>query len=380
MLGFLSNWQKGVIFYVLTLIMAVAVVIFGPDSNGRLQILNMLTPTVGVLLLLLVVTPDGYHRSGWAGLALHRPGWRAWPLALIAPTAILCVSYGVAWLVGVLSWNFESDMLINLIIAILINSVFAIFEEIGWRGYLLPHFGAPGSFGAASARGVPARGVAPAADADDDGVQPGREPAHYRTDLPGGADRRGGHLRLPPLDVRQHLAGDHRARNLQCGAGKLRCGGRYARRRSRCVPHWRDWSIHLGRGRDHRICLGQTLPISSAQPSPMSGSHRLANTWPQTGARGGHRRPEPAATASNRSGKRDKRSHTTRICCRLLLHLTGYRPGALTVALSRTRSAGRLPPAPGRELGGLAARPGVDSSWMPRPLLVRERDHVLNER
>ena len=145
----LSNWQKGVIFYVLTLIMAIAVVIFGPDREGPLQILNMLTPTVGVLLLLLVVTPDGYHRAGWAGLALHRPGWRAWPLALIAPTAILCVSYGVAWLVGVLSWNFESDILINLIIAILINSVFAIFEEIGWRGYLLPHFGAPGSFGAA---------------------------------------------------------------------------------------------------------------------------------------------------------------------------------------------------------------------------------------
>jgi membrane protease YdiL (CAAX protease family) len=149
MFGSLSNWQKGVIFYVLTLIMAVAVVIFGPDNNDRLQILTMLTPTVGVLLLLLVVTPDGYHRSGWAGLALHRPGWRAWPLALIAPTAILCVSYGVAWLVGVLSWNFESDLLINLIIAILINSVFAVFEEIGWRGYLLPHFGAPGSFGAA---------------------------------------------------------------------------------------------------------------------------------------------------------------------------------------------------------------------------------------
>ena len=113
MLRSLSNWQKGVIFYVLTLIMAVAVVIFGPDSDGQLQILNMLTPTVGVLLLLLVVTPDGYHRSGWAGLALHRPGWRAWPLALIAPTAIL-VSYGAAWLVGVLSWNFESDILHQL--------------------------------------------------------------------------------------------------------------------------------------------------------------------------------------------------------------------------------------------------------------------------
>jgi len=47
MLRSLSNWQKGVIFYVLTLIMALAVVIFGPEREGPLQILNMVTPTVG---------------------------------------------------------------------------------------------------------------------------------------------------------------------------------------------------------------------------------------------------------------------------------------------------------------------------------------------
>ena len=108
-----------------------------------------MTPTVGVLLLLLVLTPDGYHRAGWAQLALNRPGWRAWPLALIAPTAILCVSYGGAWLVGVVSFDFEADALLNLIINIVIISLYAVLEEIGWRGYLLPHLGGDGNIRAA---------------------------------------------------------------------------------------------------------------------------------------------------------------------------------------------------------------------------------------
>jgi hypothetical protein len=35
--------------------------------------------------------------------------------ALVAPTLILCASYGAAWLIGVLSWNFEADILSNLV-------------------------------------------------------------------------------------------------------------------------------------------------------------------------------------------------------------------------------------------------------------------------
>jgi uncharacterized protein len=145
----MTNRQKGITFYVLTLTMAVSVALFGPDNDGQLQILNMLTPTIGVLVMLLVLTPDGYRRAGWAQLTLHRPGWRGWPLALIGPAAILGASYGAAWIAGVLTWDFEPDVLPNLIITIVINSVFAVLEEIGWRGYLLPHFGNERAIGAA---------------------------------------------------------------------------------------------------------------------------------------------------------------------------------------------------------------------------------------
>ena len=228
----------------------------------------------------------------------------------------------MAWLVGVLSWNFESDVLLNLIIAIMINSVFAIFEEIGWRGYLLPHFGAPGSFGAALLVGF-LHGV--------------------------------WHLPLMLMTTAYNPAGNRLITvpiflAVLTGAGVIYA---YLRWTSGSI-----WPVIIAHGTFNAVLgafaaaavtqmpqpprtspakpvysplPGSRLPHLSwpdvtdqcAQPSPMSGGHRLANTWPQTGARGGHRRPEPAANASNRSGKRDNRSHTTRICYRLLLHLTG---------------------------------------------------------
>jgi len=95
-----------------------------------------------VLLMLLVITPDGYHKAGWAQLGLHRAGFRYWPLALLAPAAVLVASYGAATVVGTVTWQFEPDAAINLAINIVIVSFFAFFEEIGWRGYLLPKLSA----------------------------------------------------------------------------------------------------------------------------------------------------------------------------------------------------------------------------------------------
>jgi hypothetical protein len=62
----LTEIQKAATFYLITLGLALLVALFGPTGAGAIQILIMLTVTVGVLLMLLVITPDGYHRAGWA--------------------------------------------------------------------------------------------------------------------------------------------------------------------------------------------------------------------------------------------------------------------------------------------------------------------------
>jgi uncharacterized protein len=134
----LTEMQKGATFYLITLGLALLVALFGPTGADAIQILNMLTVTAGVLLMLLVITPDGYHRAGWAELGLHRAGWRYWPLALLAPAAVLLASYGAVTLLGEVTWQFAPDTAINLAINIVIVSFFAFFEEIGWRGYMLP--------------------------------------------------------------------------------------------------------------------------------------------------------------------------------------------------------------------------------------------------
>jgi hypothetical protein len=53
----LTEIQKGATFYLITLGMAVLLALFGPTGSDAIQILNMLTATAGVLLMLLVITP-----------------------------------------------------------------------------------------------------------------------------------------------------------------------------------------------------------------------------------------------------------------------------------------------------------------------------------
>jgi membrane protease YdiL (CAAX protease family) len=144
MLTNLSQYGKAGLFYGLAVGLAVLVATHAASLGERSVLLNMLTPLAAVLLMLLVITRDGYHKVGWQGLGLHRAGWRRWGLAVGGPLLVLSITYSLVWATGIgrLVWPADQgvvDMLLNLVINLLFAVLFALSEEIGFRGYLLPH-------------------------------------------------------------------------------------------------------------------------------------------------------------------------------------------------------------------------------------------------
>ncbi len=59
--------------------------------------IHMFTPTLSVLIMMLVVTREGYTKTGWATLGLHRAGLRWWLLALAGLLAVMSAVYGLVW-------------------------------------------------------------------------------------------------------------------------------------------------------------------------------------------------------------------------------------------------------------------------------------------
>jgi membrane protease YdiL (CAAX protease family) len=105
----------------------------------------MFTPLMAVLLMFFVVTRDGYSRAGWLSLGLHRPGLRSWGLAVLMPLLAIGGAYGAAWSIGAGQLNMPGGremvtLPVKLIISIAFGALLgALGEEVGWRGYLLPH-------------------------------------------------------------------------------------------------------------------------------------------------------------------------------------------------------------------------------------------------
>lgn len=146
----LDNKTKAICFYLLAVGLAIVVAIqaarLGSDGAG---IMNMLTPLAALLAMLLVITRDGFSKTGWQALGLHKAGFASWGLALLGPLLVLSLTYAIVWITGIgrLVWPADQgaiDWLLNLVISLLISVILALAEEIGWRGYLLPHLLGPG--------------------------------------------------------------------------------------------------------------------------------------------------------------------------------------------------------------------------------------------
>src|SRR5215212_161365 len=101
------------------------------------------TPTVAALIMLLVVTREGYSREGWKSLGLHRLGLNVWWIAFGATLLITVAASAVVWATPLASFVLPEGGIINPVINFLIQVgllalTFSLGEEIGMRGYLQP--------------------------------------------------------------------------------------------------------------------------------------------------------------------------------------------------------------------------------------------------
>jgi membrane protease YdiL (CAAX protease family) len=146
----LSHSAKAVLFYAIAFGLTVTVSLLYSVLGELTPIIHMYTPLLSVLIMMLVVTREGYSKAGWATLGLHRLGMRWWLLALVGPLAMMSAVYGLVWSAGIGQFALPggltiSGLISNVAVGLAISSGLALGEEVGFRAYLLPrlmHLGA----------------------------------------------------------------------------------------------------------------------------------------------------------------------------------------------------------------------------------------------
>src|SRR5215216_4256898 len=142
----LTDTSKAAIFSVLVLCMSVgaALLIRTLDLSGFvLPAVWSSTPAVAALIMLLVVTRDGYSKEGWKSLGLHRLGLNVWWIAFGVTLLITVAASAIVWATPLASFVVPEGGIIDPILSFFIffgMTVvwFGLAEEIGMRGYLQP--------------------------------------------------------------------------------------------------------------------------------------------------------------------------------------------------------------------------------------------------
>lgn len=146
MLTRLTEVGKASLFSTLVVVLALAAAglirVLDLPNGLRSSALYMSVPAVTVLLMLLVLTRDGYTRSGWASLGLHRLGLRAWGVAIVAPVLVSLAGTAIVWATPLAAFAALADSLSTavgfFVQLVLFTVTLSLGEELGWRGYLLP--------------------------------------------------------------------------------------------------------------------------------------------------------------------------------------------------------------------------------------------------
>src|ERR671912_1030042 len=143
----LTDTRKGAIFAVLVLCLAVGAALLirflSPSSDLVMWTIWSITPAVAALIMLLVVTREGYTKEGWKSLGLHRLGLNVWWIAFGATLLITVAASAVVWATPLASFTMLEGGILRAIANFLISFAiaaltFALAEEIGMRGYLQP--------------------------------------------------------------------------------------------------------------------------------------------------------------------------------------------------------------------------------------------------
>ncbi|MBG1233448.1 type II CAAX endopeptidase family protein [Aestuariivirga litoralis] len=139
----LSDPAKAVIFYVIAFVMVFLIAanpqIFRQGSGA----VSMMTSISSVLIMMLILTREGWSVEGWRRIGLLTAGLRGWwpavlfPAAVLIGSAALLVATGLATFHGPAGEASALHMTGNLFFALLVSIGFAFCEEIGWRGYML---------------------------------------------------------------------------------------------------------------------------------------------------------------------------------------------------------------------------------------------------
>jgi uncharacterized protein len=143
----LTDTTKGAIFAVLVLCLAVGAALLirflNITSDGVMFTIWSITPTVAALIMLLVVTRDGYSKEGLKSLGLHRLGLNVWWIAFGATLLITVAASAVVWATPLASFTMPEGGIIDPILSFfiffgMVVVWFGLAEEIGMRGYLQP--------------------------------------------------------------------------------------------------------------------------------------------------------------------------------------------------------------------------------------------------